>query len=211
MLIVNPIEVVVREIPSDEQMLFESLGEDERAYAEALTAARRREWVAWRALLRERAERWGVGEQALRVAYSASGEPQFEGLKGAISVTHSRRFVALARSWSGRCGIDIEQLNRNYERIENKYISDTERQLPTADDERFRAAVWCAKEAMFKCVGREGVDFRSDLRITEVDFERGEVSGTAFGEPIGGVIEQLDGALLVAVSRDPDQTFIITE
>ena len=123
MLIVNPIEVVVRAIPSDEQSLFESLAEDERAYAATLAANRRREWVAWRALLRERAERWGVGEQALRVAYSTSGEPLFEGLEGSISVTHSRRYVALARSWQGRCGIDIEQLDRNFERIKERYMT----------------------------------------------------------------------------------------
>ena len=208
MLIVNPIEVVVREIPSDEQTMFESLAEDERAYAATLAANRRREWVAWRALLRERAERWGVGEQALRVAYAPSGEPLFEGLEGSISVTHSRRFVALARSWQGRCGIDIEQLDRNFERVENKYISPAERQLPTVDDERFRAAVWCAKEAMFKCVGREGVDFRRDLQLTEVDFESDSVRGTAFGVPLGGVIQQLDGAILVAISPTSDEHFI---
>ena len=169
MLIVNPIEVVVREIPSDEQRLFESLAEDERAYAATLAANRRREWVAWRALLRERAERWGVGEQALRVAYAPSGEPLFEGLEGSISVTHSRRFVALARSWQGRCGIDIEQLDRNFERVENKYISPAERHLPTVDDERFRAAVWCAKETLYKMAGREGIDFLRDTIITGVD------------------------------------------
>jgi len=211
MLISNPIEVVVREIPTDDSALFAGLSDEERAHATQLTASRRREWVAWRGLLRERAERWGVGEQALRVAYSTSGEPQFEGMEGSISVTHSRRFVALARAWEGRCGIDIEHLDRNFEHIENKYISDTERLLPTATDERFRAAVWCAKEAMFKCVGREGVDFRRDLQLTEVDFECGEVRGTAFGEPLAGVIEQLDGALLVAITSNPDQSFIITE
>lgn len=211
MLIVNPIEVVVRAIPSDEQSLFESLADDERAYAAELAGHRRREWVAWRALLRERAERWGVGEQALRVAYSTSGEPLFEGLEGSISVTHSRRYVALARSWQGRCGIDIEQLDRNFERIEDKYISDAERQLPTADDERFRAAVWCAKEAMFKCVGREGVDFRRDLQIAEVDFEGGSVRGSAFGVPLGGVIQLLDGAILVAISPTADEHFIFIE
>lgn len=211
MLVINPIEIAAREIPSDSSTLVESLAEDERAYATALAPNRRREWVTWRALLREQAERWGVGEQALRVAYSTAGEPQFEGLEGSISVTHSRRFVALARSWAGRCGIDIEHLDRNFERIENKYISDVERQLSTANDERFRAAVWCAKEAMFKCVRREGVDFRRDLQLTEVDFEGGNVRGTAFGKPISGVIHQLDGALLVAVTSEHDQSFIITK
>ncbi len=209
MLIVNPIEVVVREISSDEKTLFESLADDERVYVSQLAGGRRREWVAWRALLREQTKRWSLSESALRVSYATSGEPLFEGLEGSISVSHSRRFVALARTWQGRCGIDIEQLDRNFERIEDKYISDAERQLPTAANPLFRAVVWCAKEAMFKCVGRAGVDFRRDLLITQVDIEGGRVRGEAFGVPLEGVVQLLDGAVLVAITDLSDEQFLI--
>ncbi|MBR4148877.1 MAG: 4'-phosphopantetheinyl transferase superfamily protein [Rikenellaceae bacterium] len=146
----NAIEIVVREIPNDDAALCSLLGEDERAYLSKLSDARRREWTAWRATLRSQAERWALSDSALRVAYAPSGEPLFVGLEGSISVTHSRRYVALARAWEGRCGIDIEQLNRNYERIEDKYISTTEKALATAHNERFLAVVWCAKEAAYK-------------------------------------------------------------
>lgn len=195
----NAIDVVVREIPTDDSTLFAGLSDEERMYASQLAAGRRREWVAWRALLHEQTRRWTLSESALRVAYAESGEPIFEGIEGSISVTHSRRYVALARTCEGRCGVDIEQLDRNFERIENKYISDTERTLTSAADQRFRAVVWCAKEAAYKCLGRSGVDFRRDLRITEVDFEGGRVQIEAFDRLLEGSIRWLDGAVLVAV------------
>lgn len=207
----NAIDIIVREIPADDSALFAGLSDEERAHASQLTGNRRCEWVAWRAVLREQAERWSLNDSVLRVAYAPSGEPLFEGLEGSISVTHSRKFVALARAWQGRCGIDIEQFGRNFERIEDKYISAAERVLTAADDPRFRAAVWSAKEAMFKCVGRTGVDFRRDLQITEVDFAGGRVRGTAFGERLEGVIQLLDGAILVAIAAVPNPQFIIRQ
>lgn len=207
----NTIDIVVREIPADDSALFAGLSDEERAHATQLAGNRRREWVAWRTVLHEQAERWSLNNSALRVTYAPSGEPLFEGLQGAISVSHSRKFVALARTWQERCGIDIEQLNRNFEHIEDKYISDVERALTAASDPRFRAVVWCAKEAMFKCVGRVGVDFTRDLQITEVDFAGGRVRGTAFGELLEGVIQLLDEAILVAIATVPNPQFIIRQ
>ena len=205
----NAIEIVVREISTDDAALSSLLSEDERAYASQLSDARRREWTVWRAALRSQAERWALSDSALRVAYAPSGEPLFEGLEGSISVTHSRRYVALARAWEGRCGIDIEQLDRNYERIEDKYISATEKESEAAHDERFRAVVWCAKEAAYKCLGQSGVDFRRDLLITEVDFGGGRVRGRAFGKEFEGVLHELDGAILVAVTTNQNPHFTI--
>lgn len=205
----NVIDIVVREIPSDVSALCAELSDEERAYASGLTERRRREWITWRAVLRGQTDRWALSDKALRVAYAESGEPLFEGVQGSLSVTHSRRFVAVARALAGRCGIDIEQLDRNFEHIENKYISDAERGLAAARDERFRAAAWCVKEAMFKCVGRAGVDFRRDLRIIEVDFENGRVLCEAFGKRLSGVVQLLDGAILAAVADLPDPQFII--
>lgn len=195
----NRIDIIVRELPSDVSTLCAGLSAEERDYASQLSERRQREWVAWRALLHERAEHWGVGERALRVAYAATGEPLFEGFTGSISVSHSRRYVALGYVAEGRCGVDIEQLDRNYQNIETKYISDSEAAMSEASDERFRAVVWCSKEATYKCLRREGVDFRRDMRVASVDFESGRVCVEAFGERFEGVIRWLEGAVLVAV------------
>lgn len=196
----NTIDVVVQEIPADVAPLFAQLSDDERDYASQLSARRQREWVTWRALLRANAERWGLSDRALRVAYAPSGAPIFEGFEGSISVTHSSGYVALAHVRERRCGVDIEHLDRRFEHVETKYISAKERALPEASDERFRAVVWCAKEAMFKYLGREGVDFKRDMQIRSVDFVAGSVEIEAYATRHIGTIRYLDNAVLVAFS-----------
>ena len=52
---VNTIDIVVREIPAEVSTLFAELSDEERARASQLAANRCREWVAWRAVLREQA------------------------------------------------------------------------------------------------------------------------------------------------------------
>lgn len=201
-MIPNLIEIVVRRISTDEAALPASLADDERAYASQLVAHRRSEWVAWRSVLRENAERWGVGSRALKVAYAATGEPIFEGLEGSISVTHCRGYVAVARSRGGRCGIDVERLDRNFENVESKYISATERQLAErVGQPDFRAAIWCAKEAVYKYLRREGIDFQRDMQV--VDFEQGGayLDIESFGERLRCAIFPLDGAILVATAK----------
>ena len=81
--------------------------------------------------------------------------------------------------------------------------------MATAHDERFRAVVWCAKEAAYKCLGQSGVDFRRDLLITEVDFGGGRVRGRALGKAFEGVLHELDGAILVAVATSQNPHFTI--
>ena len=208
-MIPNLIEIVVREISSDDSALFESLAEDERAYALQLSARRRAEWVSWRALLRENAERWTVGEQALKVAYAATGEPIFEGLEGSISVSHCRGYVALARSREGRCGIDIERLDRKFETVENKYINATEHQFAeSVGQPDFRAVIWCAKEAVYKYLGREGVDFRRDIQVVDFDPKGAYLDIETFGEHLRCAIFQLDDAILVATAKG-DVNFVM--
>lgn len=208
-MIPNLIEIVVRRISTDEAALPASLADDERAYASQLVAHRRSEWVAWRSVLRENAERWGVGSRALKVAYAATGEPIFEGLEGSLSVSHCRGYVALARSREGRCGIDIERLDRKFETVENKYINATERQFAeSVGQPDFRAVIWCAKEAVYKYLGREGVDFRRDIQVVDFDPKGAYLDIETFGERLRCAIFQLDDAILVATAKG-DVNFVL--
>ena len=181
-------------------VLESSADERDLRSVEGFTApSRRAERLAWRGVLRE------IAPDA-EVEYTPSGAPQLKNSPYTyISVSHCRDAVAVALSCEV-CGVDIERLDRNFSRIASRYVSDEEQRL--CDEEWWLAAVWCAKEAMFKCVGREGVDFCRDLQLTEVDFESGSVRVTAFGVPLGGVIQQLDGAILVAISPTADEHFI---
>jgi phosphopantetheinyl transferase (holo-ACP synthase) len=62
------------------------------------------------------------------------------------------------------CGIDIQVWHRGMERLQNKFLSDLEKQY-FQDDPHLITAAWSAKEAVYKWQGRRGVEFRDHLRI----------------------------------------------
>lgn len=130
---------------------------EELQSVEGITATSRRlERLAWRALLRSL-------EPEARVEYLPSGKPQILNSQYQhISVSHCRGAVAVVLADRG-CGVDVECRSRNFERVQSRYMTQQERSLSTHED--WAAVVWCAKEALYKMAGREGVDFLSDVVI----------------------------------------------
>ncbi len=118
---------------------------------------RRLERLAWRAALREA----GITGA---VAYTTAGAPYLEGSNTHISVSHCKSMVCVALS-PRRCGVDIEPEGRDCSRAADRFVSDSERLLleglPNPE-----AAMWCAKEALYKYAGCDGLDFIRDIRIT---------------------------------------------
>ncbi len=167
--------LAVGAIPSYADLLAAATADDLRSVDGFTSASRRAERLAWRALLRETA---GIEPC---VAYSAAGAPSlinFPDLN--ISVSHCRDMVAVAISRS-RCGVDIESLDRNFGRVAPRYLSASERSL--SGDALLPAAVWCAKECLFKMQGREGLDLLHDIAVTAVDFAAGTLRGCVAGNP----------------------------
>lgn len=151
--------------------------EAERTAARALPAGqRRREWLAWRAIVRRE-----LG--AVEIGYDETGAPVLIGRNDLyISVSHCRGWVAVCIS-SRRCAVDIELQTRNFEKAAARFLTDEERAL--GDHPLLPAAVWCAKEALYKYAGEPGLDLRQDLRIEGIDFGRGCATGRIkSGEPI---------------------------
>lgn len=153
MLVVKPIATL--------EELESSADERDLHSVESFTApSRRAERLAWRGVLRE------IIPNA-EVEYAPSGAPQIKNSPYTyISVSHCKDAVAVALSCEV-CGVDIERLDRNFSRIASRYISDEEQRL--CDEEWWSAAVWCAKETLYKMAGREGIDFLRDTIITGVD------------------------------------------
>ncbi len=128
---------------------------------------RRMQRMAWRAALR------GQMPDA-RVAYGLTGAPVTG--EGFLGVSHCRGYAAVM--WCDRpCAIDIEQASRDFSRASSRYISPAEAALPAAGEPVFMAALWCAKEALYKLSGRRELDFRDDIRITAADPGAGRLSG----------------------------------
>ena len=99
------------------------------------------------------------------------------------------------------CGVDVERTFRNFERIASRYVSEQEwalREQRGCDRQMFLAAVWSAKECMYKLARRSALDLRRDLKIEDLDLKGGTVVGCVAG--VGSVrmhIEQGDGYLVV--------------
>lgn len=161
---------------------------EERAAATAFgSERRRREYLTWRALVRRELGR------DVRIAYDAVGAPVLENRPEYLSVSHCDGRVAVCLSLR-RCAVDIEPVTRNFGRVLSRYMTPEEQAL--ADDPLLPAAVWCAKETLYKYAGRRELDLLRDLRITEADLAAGCLAGRiAGGAPVAMRLLCRDGYL----------------
>lgn len=123
---------------------------------------RRREHLAWRRVVRSELGRGVV------IDYNEVGAPIVDIPNTHISVAHGGERVAVAIA-DERVGVDIENLDRNYERVKSRFMSPTEEAL--SDMEEWPAMVWTAKEAIYKLYGKREVDLTEDIHITALNTE----------------------------------------
>lgn len=133
---------------------------------------RRREALMWRYIVRRE-----LGED-VEIAYNENGAPVLLNREESIGVSHSADFVAVVIS-DKRCAVDIERLDRNFDRVAERYIRPEEQNL--SQDCRLAAAVWCAKETLYKYSDEVGLDFLRDVKVLSVDFDRGLIVGQIKG------------------------------
>jgi phosphopantetheinyl transferase len=124
---------------------------------------RKTEWLATRALLKQM-----IGP-SFQISYTESGKPLFNHpVYAHISISHSRDFVAVFIHEHLSVGIDIESMNRNYSAIRKKYLSESELE-DVNESPLLQCIYWCAKEAVFKLVEDDGVDFRKQIEVMAFD------------------------------------------
>ena len=121
---------------------------------------RRREHLAWRRVVRNELGRGVV------IEYNEVGAPVVDIPNTYISVAHGGERVAVTIA-DEPVGVDIESLDRNYERVKSRFMSPAEEAL--SEMEEWPAMVWTAKEAIYKLYGRREVDLTEDIRITAFD------------------------------------------
>ncbi len=125
---------------------------------------RKVEWLASRLLIKEL-----IGND-YRISYLDTGKPELHHADYKhISITHSRDFVAVFVHENMATGIDIESVGRDFQRVEKRYLSEKELQA-TGNDQNLHCLYWCAKEAIFKLVLDDGIEFRSQIRIEPFDY-----------------------------------------
>lgn len=156
--------------------------EDIAAYDAVSSESRRREFLTVRVM--------AASVLGQSVYHRDNGAPFLSGDSRRISFSHTSGFVAMALDRKP-VGVDVEVLSRDVSRVADRVFTGEERAV--ADD----VTLWCAKEAVYKACGREGVDFRRDIRILH---RTGEFLAVfAFGGTIRVKCLSLDG-LMVAVT-----------
>ncbi|HTF02998.1 MAG TPA: 4'-phosphopantetheinyl transferase superfamily protein, partial [Bacteroidia bacterium] len=99
----------------------------------------------------------------LPLTYSATGKPMLDE-RTHVSISHSGKYLVMM-SADEPCGVDIEKITPQVERIRAKFLSDAELERTTEASELELIQYWTAKEAMFKVYGSDHVFLRSNIFV----------------------------------------------
>lgn len=121
---------------------------------------RRTEFLSTRILLKKT-----LGEH-VSIDYTSNGKPVLQNSSNHISISHSADFACIFIS-EQRIGIDIEQGNRNIDRIADRFLHPDEKKHITqlTDSQLGKIVYWSAKEAVFKCSDAHGIRFNEQINI----------------------------------------------
>jgi phosphopantetheinyl transferase len=128
--------------------------------------ARRRQWLASRALLVHLTD-----GKAGTIVYNAHGKPFTEGSKFYISISHTNSYAAVAVSEDSPVGVDIEQIHPRVRRVAERFLNQEE-QTCLGEGPSLIALYyyWSAKEAAYKISGRPSIDFRNNIIVHPIDY-----------------------------------------
>ncbi|MBR3756970.1 MAG: 4'-phosphopantetheinyl transferase superfamily protein [Bacteroidaceae bacterium] len=162
--------VAIWRIGESEEALVEPLADGDVLLEEARgrfkAAGRRIEWLSVRRLMHE----LGITSP---IAYLPSGRPYLEDDERHISISHTRGYAAVALHEDYPIGLDIEQRTDKVCRVKDKFLSHEEKLFLPSEKKNVEALliIWTAKEALFKLVDREGIDFGNHFHVLPFDVE----------------------------------------
>jgi phosphopantetheinyl transferase len=116
--------------------------------------------------------------QETAVIYDEAGKPMLEDNVFHISVSHSGRWIAVMAHPSDFVGLDIEIPTDKIQKLCKRFLSETEQiELSGCLNIKQLQLAWSAKEALYKIIGKEAVDFANQLRILPFEVKsEGEIS-----------------------------------
>ncbi len=97
-----------------------------------------------------------------------SGKPILENSDVHISFSHSKNFVALIVSKVCEVGIDIEYPSERVNRVKERFLGMHEREIFDGNTKATLLA-WCAKEALYKVLNTESIDFARQLQVQKFE------------------------------------------
>lgn len=153
----------ITETTEDLMALLNPKDEELESFLLLKNELRKREWLAVRLLLQQML----AGKS--KICYDPTGKPLLTHSSGHISISHSSNRVVLYFHPEHQPGIDIELITRNVERTAKRFLSTGELNDCTIDGRLSNKDLmlrWCAKEAIFKMVPYNDIDFASQIKCS---------------------------------------------
>ena len=137
-------------VPSDEMEEISLFGSE----------SQRKQKLAVRALINE------LFDEKMYLDHHDNGKPYLENCATNISITHTEKYVAVIIHDEDDLGIDIESLDRDFSAVEQRALSEDEIEDLDDDSRNEQLAIyWCAKEAIFKRMSQNRVDFAEQIEV----------------------------------------------
>ncbi|NDV46856.1 hypothetical protein D0T49_07320 [Paludibacter sp. 221] len=153
---------------SREMNLPENIAELEKIKTEK----RKLEFLAARVALKN------ILKEEFFIFYTPEGKPFLCDDCYNISISHSGIWVAVMLHPVRHVGVDIECLNDKVQKVYTRFLSvEEQKDLSDGTDIRQLQIAWSGKEALYKIIGNDAVDFAHDMRIQPFN---AEADGTMF-------------------------------
>lgn len=175
----NGAEILVWRVTETEEELKNlcSIPADELEEIEMYKSeSQRKQKLAVRALLDE------AFEEKVYLNHHDNGKPFIENEAINISITHTDKYVAIILHDEDDLGIDIESLDRDFSAVEKKALNEDE--IDDLEDDKEEkneqlAIYWCAKEAIYKRMSVNKVDFAEQIEVERFNVRKeGELEAT---------------------------------
>jgi len=175
----NGAEILVWKVEESEQALKDlcSVPSDELEEINMYKSeSQRKQKLAVRALLDV------AFKEKVYLNHHDNGKPFIENEATNISITHTDKYVAIILHDEDDLGIDVESLDRDFSAVEKKALNEDEiedlEEDSTEKNEQL-AIYWCAKEAIYKRMGVNRVDFAEQIDVEKFNLRNeGELEAT---------------------------------
>jgi len=100
------------------------------------------------------------------IGYTQEGKPVLADKSFNISFSHCRGWIAVVTHQTKEVGIDIENPNEKLKSLYHRFLCKEELQEYLKDENfDYLRIIWSAKEALYKIIGDEAVNFKNQLQI----------------------------------------------
>ncbi len=133
---------------------------DQEEFSKLVSDKRKREYLGVRVALKNLL---GVEK---KIVYDADRKPRFSDHSYHISISHSADWIAVMADSTHPVGIDIEVPTAKIQKIYKRFLNERE-QLELSNGQNLNQLLlaWSGKEALYKIIGKEAVDFAKNLHI----------------------------------------------